>query len=67
MNVKDQIDILKKVISSLEELDPETEVAGHVDYPDGCYSGDVSGEIYKIDVEPYTEDGTSVILGVYYK
>jgi hypothetical protein len=58
MNVKEQIAILQSAITQLEQYDPDTNISGHVSYPDGCYSGDLDGDIYKIEIEspPSDED-----------
>lgn len=74
MNVKQQIEVLKNCIFELEQCDPKSKVIGHCAYPDNGYSGDLDGEIYRINVEQDDDypDGTpsednSVVLGIYYK
>lgn len=63
MNVAEQIEILKATISQLEQLDPNMTVDGHVAYPSDGYSGDLDGEITKIEVEV---EGSCCYLGVHY-
>ena len=56
MNVAEQIEVFQAAIDKLKALDPNTPMAGHVSYPDGCYSGDLDHPIYKISVENLTEE-----------
>ena len=66
MKVKDQIEVLQNAIDQLKQLDQDALVIGHIPHPDGCYSGDMSGEIYKI--KPVVETvHKNVYLSTYYR
>lgn len=80
MNVKEQIAVLQAAIDELSKHPAETSICGHVAYPDGGYSGDLSGEIYRLEIESPPDDEeleemtaeeaelyNGIIVGVYYK
>ena len=51
MKVSDQIEVFKKVIEQLEKLDPSMEMVGHIAMPSDGYSGDVDGNIDRLEVD----------------
>lgn len=71
MRVREALKVFEKVVADLKATPQDLECA-IVNCPDGCYTGDLQGAPYRIEVDiepcsPCQVENDIVVLSVYYK